>query len=371
MGADVDRHDNVRVCVRRHGRKQRIRDWSSAAAFMAEYRTLYSGSRDPAPWKSQPAAGSLRWLCERYYGAAEFLTLEDRIRQVRRRLLNRLCEAHGSKPVGQLEKRHVRDMRDAKVKAGTPEAANNLLKVLRALFTWALDAELVDHNPARDVAKIKTTSAGHHTWTVEEVRRFEARPPIGSKARLALAVMLYTGVRASDAIRLGRQMERSRRLHFTEYKDRNRRPKQRAIPILPELRAVIDATPSGHMSYLVTAHGKPYSTAKSYGNWFKRRCVMAGLGHCSAHGLRKVGATVAAERGASSHALMAIFGWTTLKEAERYTRAADQQRLADEHMALIVPLSEPVEAGGTIKKKSLMKQRPNVKVEARAGLEPA
>ncbi len=82
-------------------------------------------------------------------------------------------------------------------------------------------------------------------------------------------------------------------------------------------------------------------------------------------------AAVAAERGASSPALMAIFGWTTLKGAERYTRAADQQRLADEHMALIVPLSEPVEAGGTIKKKSLMKQRPNVKVEARAGLEPA
>ena len=119
------------------------------------------------------------------------------------------------------------------------------------------------HNPARDVANIKTTSAGRHTWTVEEVRQFEARHPIGSKARLARAVMLYTGVRASDAIRLGRQMECQGRLHFTEYKDRNRRPKQRAIPILPELRVVIDATPSGHMGYLVTEHGKPYSTAKS------------------------------------------------------------------------------------------------------------
>jgi hypothetical protein len=32
---------------------------------------------------------------------------------------------------------------------------------------------------------------------------------------------------------------------------------------------------------------------------------------------------------------MAIFGWDTLKEAERYTRAADQQRLAEAAMHLL------------------------------------
>ena len=204
--------------------------------------------------------------------------------------------------------------------------------------------------------RINTGSTGHHTWTVEEVRQYEDRHPIGTKARLALALMLYTGVRASDALSIGRQMEREGRLHFTEFKDRNRHPKQRAIPILPELRAVIDTTPSGHLNYLVTEYGKPYATAKSFGNWFKRQCVMAGLAHCSAHGLRKAGATIAAERGASGHALMAIFGWTTLKQAEGYTRAADQQRLADEHMHLIVPeqseaesvpLQSAVASGGT------------------------
>ena len=151
-------------------------------------------------------------------------------------------------------------------------------------------------------------------------------------------------------------MERQGRLHFTEFKNRNTKPKHRTIPILQELRAVIDATPSGHLNYLVTEHGKPYSSAKSFGNWFKRQCVMAGLPHCSAHGLRKAGATTAVENGATAHALMAMFGWTTLKEAARYTQAADQQRLADEHMHLIVPerkedeivpLSEAVAVSGT------------------------
>ena len=146
------------------------------------------------------------------------------------------------------------------------------------------------------------------------------------------------------------------RLHFTEFKDRNRRPKHRAIPILPELREILDATPSGHLSYLVTQHGKPYSTVNSFYNWFKRQCVMVGLSHCSPHGLRKAGATIAAQNDAPSHAIAAIYGWETLKQVETYTRAVNKQRLADRHMHKIVPerkgdesvpLSKPVASGGT------------------------
>ncbi len=287
-------------------------------------------------------------------------------------MFDALCEQHGFKPYRRLEKKHVGEMRDAKVAAVAPEAGNNLVKALRSLFAWAIDSEIdpqLQLNPARDVKHISTGSQGWHTWTVEEVHQFEDRHPVGSKARLALALLQYTGARASDAIRLGPQMERDgateagepiRRLHFTEWKNRKRKPKHRAIPILPELRAIIDATPSGHLSYLVTRHGRPYSSSSTFGQWFKRQCVMAGLPHCSAHGLRKAGATIAAQNDASSHALMAIYGWTTLKQAEVYTRAVNSMRLADEQMHKIVPeqrkdetvpLSEAVDAGGTLKSK--------------------
>ncbi len=367
MGADVDRHDNVRVFVRRQGRKSRIRDWSSLEAFMAEYRALLSGPLNTATVKAT-APSSLRWLCERYYGSAEFHMLEESTRKVRRRLLDALCEQHGSKPFKRLEKRHVRDMRDAKVAAGTPEAGNDLVKVLRSFFSWAVDAEHAEHNPAKDIPRINTGSQGHHTWTVEEVHQFEDRHPVGSKARLAMSLMLFTGTRASDAIRLGPQMERDgttkdgtsiRRLHFTEWKYRKRSPKVRAIPILPELREIINATPSGHLGYIVTEHGKPYSSGNSFGQWFKRQCIMADLPHCTAHGLRKSGATIAAQKpDANPHILNAIYGWTTLKQAEGYTRAVNNMRLADEHMHLIVPerkedkvvpLSNAVSSGGTLR----------------------
>ena len=65
-------------------------------------------------------------------------------------------------------------------------------------------------------------------------------------------------------------------------------------------------------------------------------CDQAGLPHCTAHGLRKAGAVIAAHNGATPHQLMSIFGWQTLKEAERYTKAVEQKRIASGAMQLLL-----------------------------------
>jgi integrase len=160
-----------------------------------------------------------------------------------------------------------------------------------------------------------------------------------------LALLLFTGVRRSDVVKLGRHMEQAGSLHFVETKGANSHalsrkkrssPKQRVIPIVPELREVIEATPSGQMTYLVSANGLPYKET-SFGNWFRDRCDEAGLKHCSAHGLRKAGAKIAAENGATAHQLMAIYGWEKLEQAELYTRQANKTLLAAQAMHLVVP----------------------------------
>jgi integrase len=216
-----------------------------------------------------------------------------------------------------------------------PEAANSIVKALRQVLRWAIDAEHIDRNPARDVPYLRGRPDGFHTWTVEEVEQYRARHPIGSKTRLALQLLLFTGTRRGDVVTLGRQMARDGWLRWTEQKGRGRKVKARAVPILSILQAVIDATPSGHMTYLVTAFGKPFTPA-GFGNWFRRRCDDAGLPHCSAHGLRKAGATIAADNGATEHQLMAICGWDSPKQAAVYTRAANRRKLAGDAMHLLV-----------------------------------
>ena len=85
----------------------------------------------------------------------------------------------------------------------------------------------------------------------------------------------------------------------------------------------------------MTEYGKSF-TAAGFGGWFRARCDEAGLHHCSAHGVRKAGATIAAENGATDRQLMALYDWTSEKQANVYTAAADRKRLAADAAKLIV-----------------------------------
>lgn len=358
---DTDRHGTDRIYVRRHGRKVRIHDLANPEEFMAAYRAALS---TPAPMagvlKTSSAPGSLRWLVQAYYGCPAYTSLHESTRAKRRAILEGICREHGTKPFARMESHHIEvQIRDPK--AATPEAANGRVKALRQVFKWAVRVKYAKNNPALGVAMLPPNNPdGFHAWTRGEIEQYKAHHPAGTKARLALALFMFTGVRISDAVQLGPQMERDGKLCFTEAKNRANNPKHREIPILPALRAELDANPSGHLNYLVTEWGRPYSSPKAFGNRFKAWCEQARLPHCSAHGLRKAGATIAAEDGATAHELMAMFGWTTLKQAEVYTRKVDRIKLADSGMHHLdpdhstnesVPPDQAVEAGGTIKGK--------------------
>jgi len=101
------------------------------------------------------------------------------------------------------------------------------------------------------------------------------------------------------------------------------------------------ASPSDHLTFPVTEYGRPF-TANGFGNWFRERCDEAGLRHCSAHGLRKAGAA-AADNGATTHQLMAIFGWETVKQ-ENYTKKANRRRLAGDAMHLLMATGDGTES---------------------------
>jgi len=159
----------------------------------------------------------------------------------------------------------VRVLRDRKLKL--PNAANGRVKCVSYVFTWATAEEppLARANPAKDVPLLKAASSGYHSWTLEEVARYEKRHSIGTKARLALALIMFTGVRRSDAVRLGRQHTQSGWFKFRQFKNRNRHPVDIEIPVLPDLQSIIDASPTGDLTFLVTEYGRPF-TAEGFGN---------------------------------------------------------------------------------------------------------
>jgi integrase len=236
-------------------------------------------------------------------------------------------------PMSLVSAAHVKMLRDRK--AATPGAANNRRKYLSSMFGWAVEEGLLRLNPVREVRKIRYATNGFHTWTLDEVRQFEERHPIGTKARLALGLLLYLGVRRGDVVTLGRQHVKNSWLRLVPRKRRHLNLDVSEKPVLPVLADLIARSPAGSLTFLQTEYGRPF-TASGFGAWFRDRCDEAGLPHCSAHGLRKAGATLAAENGATDRQLMALFDWTSEKQATVYTRAADKKRLAGQAAQLLV-----------------------------------
>jgi len=342
---DRSRHGKVRFYFRRKlgAPKHRLPGQPGDADFHNCYSELLQGcTQYNTGVISSVAPSTFRWLAVEYFKAPAFKQLNPSTQGQRRRILETmLCEPtkpgspilYGDVKLRDLSTKALRVLRDRK--ADLTGAANYRVKVLRQLFKWALEEEHTTTNPARDLSNIKRATQGIHSWGIEEVAQYEACHPIGTKARLALALLLWTGVRRSDVVLLGRQHSHGGWLRFTQSKNRARKPVRVDIPILPELQRVLDVSPTGDLTYLVTEHGRPFAVA-GFGNKFRDWCNQAGLPQCSAHGLRKAGAATAAENGATPHQLMSIFGWLSLAEAERYTKAAGRKKMAGEAMGMLV-----------------------------------
>jgi len=244
---------------------------------------------------------------------------------MRRCILERFRAEHGDKPIATLPQKFI-VLTLGKLK---PSVARSWIKAVRHLMQYALAADLVQADPTLGIKLPKMKTDGIYTWNEEDIAAFEAAHPIGTKPRLAFALMLFTALRVSDAVSIGPQHIREGVLHIKQQKT----GVTLAIPVHPELRAIIDATPSGHLTFLISPRtGKAYE-GNTISHQFRLWCDAAGLPQCSAHGLRKAACRRLAEAGCSANEIAAISGHATLGEVQRYTKAADQARMARSAMA--------------------------------------
>ncbi len=319
----VDRHGKPRFYFRRSGFKRMPLPglpWSPE--FMAAYEAAIAKTPRVDIGSSRTVAGTVNAVVIGYFGSAAFHNLAPASRRQYRDILERFRREHGDKRIGTLERRNVMAMLDAK--SGTPGAARDFLRCLRVVIRYAMNIGLRAEDPTIGIRVAQPKTDGWHTWTEDDIATFEARYPINSKPRLALALLLFTGQRRADVIRLGPQHARDGVLSVRQQKT----GAALAIPVTAALATVLEATPKSHLTFLVTDRGEPFQPA-TFTKWFGRCCDAAGLPKgCSAHGLRKAACRRLAEAGCSANEIAAISGHASLREVERYTRAADQARMA-------------------------------------------
>src|ERR1700730_8673845 len=364
LSLELSRHGKARLYVRRNGKRIRLRAAPGHPDFIKEYDAAVTAlgvppSKRPTVTTPPPqhAKGTFGWLGNEYFkskGEGEFLTL-DRDSQRRRRNDLEACfqiphSDDDPAPMGNCPIKHLtaqKFKRMIEMKDG-PGARAGRRKNLSTLCSWAVENKHLPSNPIRDIkAGRRIKGGGFYTWTIPDVQQFldhhNGRTIKALKARLALGLLLFGGMRRQDMVAIGRQHCRGPSfdvlgawIRYVPKKTLKRRREISQKPLLPVLKRIImDASEVlGDLTFLVTEYGKPFSE-NGIGNWVRDRCDEAGLPQCTAHGLKKAGATIAAENGATTRQLMAMFDWDTPAMAEVYTRSAEQKRLAGDGMFLI------------------------------------
>jgi integrase len=324
----VDRHGKVRWRFRMKGRPAGYLPGSyGSAEFRAAYEAA-TAANSAMPAMPRAAHGTFNWLIEHYMRTPKWQKLGAISKYNLLHELDRFRKDHGTKLVKNLRAEHVEALMAKK--AHQPAMANRLLKLLRRLIRFAIRKGIRPDDPTIGVERYAENPDGFHTWTDDEIAKFEAFHGVTSKPVLAMRLVLCTGAARQDVIRLGWQNVRDGRISYR----RGKTGGEVDLPILDELRDVLELVPNDRLLFLT--HGadhRPYKPT-TFGNWFKDQCAAEGLGlyDCQSHGLRKAGATRLANAGATEFEIMSFLGHKTPAEARTYTKKANRKTLADSGM---------------------------------------
>ncbi len=325
-----DRHGKVRVYFRKgKGSRLPLPSDITSDEFNATYQAALAGHLAVLAKRGRcepDKPGTLAALIRSYKRSAAYL----RLRQTTKvgyvsRVETLRCE-HGHRTVAGLTRdRIVTGI--LQPYADRPGAALGMLKMLRVLIRHAIDIGWLAHDPSLGIKRPKTEEI--RSWTDTEIEAFEKRWPVGTKQRLAFALLLYTGQRRSDVHRMTWADVSGTTIRVVQQKTGSKL----AIPLHRELLALLALAERDHVTIINTVYGQPF-TVDGFSQWMRDAITTAGLAlECQPHGLRKAAGRRLAEAGCTANEIMAVLGHKTLSEAERYTREADQARLASAALA--------------------------------------
>lgn len=331
MQKEVTRHGKI-VWYFRKGKEQRIR--LPGAFGSPEFNRAYNAALAGMPIDTATPARhmTIRWLVAEYYMSGRYTALSQGTQNNHRRVLDKICETAGDLNALAVTKQQIQA--GIVRREDNQYAAKAYLTCMSILLKFAVEKGILEQNPAEGLSVSLPKSDGFHTWSQEEIAKFRAAHPLGTAPRVALDIMLYTGLRISDAIKFSPDHIKNDTFAIKSQKT----GVETIAPVLPPLAESLAAMNITSGPYIRMQNGRPLTHGYS-SQWFADMCRELKI-KGRAHGLRKAGATMAAENGATPYELSALFGWGSTKMAEIYTRKADRARLAGKAARKLYPHHE-------------------------------
>lgn len=291
-----------------------------------------------APARARVAEKSLDWLVGRYIGFLSNMVKAGQMSPAtlkqRRSVLTRLCDYkdHEGTRYGDCDMQAPTaaflEIRDAW--SQHPGAADNLIRSIRSVYSWAMERGEVSHNPAAGIAAInRNPKGGAIPWTPTDLKKFKEAHPKGTTAYLWLTLQAFTACRIGDAIWLGREQEVSYNGQiWLEWQPRKKGSAPVSIPMLSPLFEATRAAKVVGPSYILNDKGQPFASTEALRVRVQRWCSAAGLEGRSSHGVRKAVAELMAESGCTQHQIMAVMAHTQARTSEVYTKGVQRRLLA-------------------------------------------
>jgi len=218
--------------VRRRGsRRVRLNEKPGTAEFMAAYQAALQTERKK---ESRHSSGTIGALVNAFYGSAKFVNLKPNSKKTYRIILENIAAKHGHRPAATMPASVAARMIE-EIGKTRPAMANLARAVLRRLMQYAIATGIRTDNPFAHIETYKTGT--RHTWTDAELSAFEARWPLGTRERLAYALLLYTAQRGGDVCRMRRQDIVNGAIQVTQEKT----GAELSIPIHPNLQTALKA----------------------------------------------------------------------------------------------------------------------------------
>lgn len=316
----IDRTGKLRRYFRKGGKQLGPLDGEPGSkAFMTAYGAYLA--EKPKAAKTTLHTDSLGKLIIDFYGSRLFTDRKPSTRQLYKYALEPVAKEHGHRSASAMTAEHAEKIIN-KIGEKRPGMGNLTRAVMRRVMQFAVKTRLRKDNPMLGIEGFKVGE--HHTWNDAELKQFEDKWRLGARQRLAYALLLYTGQRVGDVARMGRADVSDGLIHVVQQKT----GAELWVPIHPELQRAMKALPAKGLTLVGDANGRPLKRA-ALSALMRSAIKQAGLSkRCVSHGLRKAAMRRLAESDATANQIASISGHKTLKEVERYTKAADQKKMA-------------------------------------------
>lgn len=257
-----------------------------------------------------------------YQANPKYEKLRDSTKKDYRLWLNRLSERFGDTPMEAFTDWRMRgevvSWRDGW--AHQPRTADKATVMMVTLLNWAVENGKLERHFCHSIGLLHSADKSEQIWEDRHWAAVRALKDFPAHITTPLRLASLTGLRLGDLVRLEWAQVFDKQITVEKTRKRGGRA---VIPILPELRALLDQIGRKDGAVLLNSRGKPWTESGLESVWQRRK--PEGFDR-TIHDLRGTYVTWLAMRGLTDEQIARTIGWTAVKIGEIRARYVDEAR---------------------------------------------